>query len=95
MRHHGRDGVRHRAQMDGDVLRLRDHPAACVEQGGGTVAPLLDVGGERGAHEGRTHLFRDRLQQRAEDLELDVHSQSVRVLAFAYDHALMNRGRTR
>jgi hypothetical protein len=71
--------------VDRDVLRLRDHPAALVEERGGAVAPFLDVRGERRAHERRTHLLCDRLQQRAEDLQLDIHSgsQSVRVLAVA------------
>ena len=97
MPHHGDDSVGHRPEVDGNVLGLRDHPSALVEERGRAVAALLDVRGERGAHEHGAHLLRDRLQKRSYDLELDVYSkvQSVRVDAFAYDHAETRRGRTR
>src|SRR5204862_105023 len=39
---HRGDGVRQRAEVDGDVLRLRDHPALRVEEGRRAVAALLD-----------------------------------------------------
>ena len=95
--HHGEDRVGHRPEMDGDVLGLRDHPPPVVEQRGRAVAPLLDVRGEGGAHQQRAHLLRDRPQDGTDDLELYVYSgaQSVRVEAFAYDHAETSRGRTR
>jgi hypothetical protein len=32
VRHHRRHRLRHGAEVDGDVLRLRDHPAALVEK---------------------------------------------------------------
>ena len=94
---HRGDGVGHRTEVDRDVLGLRDHPTAVVEEGGGTVAPFLDVRRERRADERRAHLLGHRSQERADDLQLDVDhgSQSVRVAAVAYDHAEMTRGRTR
>src|SRR5438105_4395371 len=67
--------------MDGNVLGLRDHPSALVEECGRAVAALLDVGRERGADEHGAHLLRDRAQEAAEDLELDRHdlvNRSVR-----------------
>ena len=71
----GGDGVRHRAEVDGDVLGLGDHPAALVEERGRAVAPLLDVRRERGADEGGAHLLGDRAQRAADDLELNVHAR--------------------
>ena len=95
--HHRGDGGGHGAEMDGDVLGLRDHATALVEERGGTVTPFLDVRREGRADEHCTHLFRDRAQEAADDLQLDIHagSQSVRVEATAYDHAETSRGRTR
>ena len=58
----GGDRVGHRAEVDGDVLGLRDHPAALVEERGRAVAPLLDVRRERGADEHGAHLLGDRAQ---------------------------------
>ena len=43
---HGGDRGGHRAEVHGDVLGLHDHLAARVEQRGGGVAALLDVGRE-------------------------------------------------
>ncbi len=71
--HHGGDGVGHRAEVDGDVLGLRDHPAALVEERRRAVAPLLDVRREGRADEHGAHLLGDRAQRAAEHLELDVH----------------------
>jgi hypothetical protein len=71
----GRDCVRHRSEMDGNVLGLRDHPAAFVEERGRAVAPFLDVRGERGADERGAHLLRDRPESAAENLELNVHAR--------------------
>src|SRR5207237_6451023 len=97
VRHDRGDGVGHRAEMDGDVLRLRDHAPLLVEDRGRAVAALLDVRRERGANEGGTLLLRDRAQERADYLQLDLDhaSQSVRVEAGAYDHAEIRRGVTR
>ncbi len=41
--HHRGDRLGHRAEVHGDVLGLRDHPARIVEDGGRAVAALLDV----------------------------------------------------
>ena len=62
------DGVGKRAEVDRDVLGLRDHPPARVEEGGRAVAPLLDVRGEGGADEGRAHLVRDRAERGTDHL---------------------------
>ena len=77
---HGGNRVRHRAEVHGNVLGLRDHPSALVEDRRRAVAALLDVRRERRAHERSAHLLRDRPQERADDLQLDVHhgSRSVR-----------------
>ena len=70
-RHHGGDRLGHRAEVHRDVLGLGDHPPALVEERGRAVAPLLDVGGERGADERRAHLLGDRPQRAADNLELE------------------------
>ena len=75
VRHHRGDGVGHRAEMDGNVLRLRDHATPFVEERRRTVAPLLDVGREGRADEHRAHLLGDRAEQAAENLELDRHDR--------------------
>ena len=65
--------VRHRAEVNGDVLGLGDQPTAVVEQRRRAVAPLLDVGGEGGADQDGAHLLGDRAEGAAENLQLDVH----------------------
>jgi hypothetical protein len=72
--HDRRDRIRHRAEVDRDVLGLRDHAAALVEERRGAVAPLLDVGGERGADERGAHLLGDGPEGVSENLELNVHA---------------------
>ena len=71
---HGGDGVGHRAEVDRNVLGLRDHPPVRTEERRRAVAPLLDVGRERRAHEHGAHLLADRAQRRADHLQLDVHA---------------------
>ena len=71
-------GVRHRAQVDGDVLGLGDHPAVPVEERRGAVLPLLDVGRERRADEDGAHLLRDRAERAADHLELDGDHAALR-----------------
>src|SRR5439155_19077156 len=73
--HDGVDRVGHGAEVDGDVLGLRDHSTLLVEQGGRAVAPLLDVGGERGMDEDGAYFFGDRAERAAENLELNVHAR--------------------
>src|SRR5205823_3894426 len=51
------------------------HAAPRVEERGRAVAPLLDVGRERGADKRRAHLLRDRAERRAEKLELNIHDR--------------------
>ncbi len=72
--HDGGDGVRHGAEVDGDVLGLGDQAAARVEERGRAVAALLDVGGEGRADEGGAHLLGDGAERAAKYLELDVHA---------------------
>ena len=79
VRAHRGDCVGHRAEVNGDVLRLRDHPAAVVEERGRAVAALLDVRGERGADQHRAHLLRDRTEGGADHLQLDVHRRNTSV----------------
>ena len=75
VRHHRRNSVRHRAEVDGNVLGLRNHPTARVEERGRAIAPFLDVRRERRVNENGAHLLGDRTQQGAENLELDVHTR--------------------
>ena len=82
MRRDGGDRVGHRAEVDGDVLGLRDHAAALVEDRGRAVAALLDVRGERRADQHRAHLLGDRAQRLAEHLELDRHGSARDFHAF-------------
>ena len=60
---------RHRAEVNGDVRRLRDHAPLRVEQRGGRIAPLADVRRERAAHEHGAHLLRDPREGVRHDLE--------------------------
>src|SRR5205085_10538132 len=60
---------RHRAEMDGHVVALRDDSAPSVEDGARIVAPLFDVGREGRAPECDAHLFCDRSVERAIDFE--------------------------
>ena len=68
---HRSHGFGHRAEMDRDVLRLRDHATVLVEQCGRAVAALLDVRRERRPDERGAHLLRDRTERCADDLQLD------------------------
>ncbi|CUU54159.1 hypothetical protein Ga0074812_102165 [Parafrankia irregularis] len=52
-------GLVHRAEMDGHVSGLRDHPPAGVEERRRAVPPLLDVGRVGTADQQRPHLLRD------------------------------------
>ncbi len=47
----------HRSEMHRDVGGLGHHPPLPVEEGAGEVPPLLDVGGEGGAHQHRPHFL--------------------------------------
>ena len=78
-RHRRRDGVGHRAEVDGDVLGLRDHASRLVEHRRRAVAALLDVRRERRADEHGPHLLRDSAERAAEHLQLDVHRVSTSV----------------
>ena len=69
----GGDRGGHRAEVDGDVLGLGDHPAAGVEDRRRAVAPLLDVGREGRADQRRAHLLGDRAKGVADHLQPDVH----------------------
>ncbi len=57
---HGRHGVGHGPQVNGDVLGLHDELAGGVEERRGAVAPLLDVRRVRGPDEDRAHLLAGR-----------------------------------
>ncbi len=84
--HDGGDGVGHRAEVDGDVLGLRNHAPAVVEERGRAVAPLLDVRRERGADEHGAHLLGDRAERRADDLELNWHKVFSHASRPNWDH---------
>ena len=61
----------HRPEMHGDVLGLRHHLAAGVEERARGVAALLDVGRVRGAHEQRPHLLARGVQRSHHERQLD------------------------
>ena len=82
----GGDRVRHRAEVDGNVLGLRDQPAAAVEERGRAVAPLLDVGREGRADQDGAHLLGDGAESAAQNLELDVHAFVTPWSASTWDH---------
>ncbi len=65
------DRTDHRTEMDGDVIGLGNEPAGRIEQGGRTVAALLDVGGEGGADQDRAHVLGNGQEAIAEHLHLD------------------------
>src|SRR5438270_793846 len=65
----GGDGQRHRAEVYGHVVALRDDASARVEDGARVVAPLLYVRRVRRATEHKPHLLRDRRVERAVDFQ--------------------------
>ena len=50
----------HRAQVYGDMRRLRNHFARGLEYRAGEVSPLLDIGRETRAYEDDAHFLGDR-----------------------------------
>ena len=67
----GAHRLAHRAQVHGDVRRVRDQSGVAVEHRAGEVEPLADVGRDRGAAQHRAHLLGDRHEQVVHDLEPD------------------------
>ena len=65
------DRTDHRAQMDRHALRERDHLALRVKNRGRAIGTLLDVGRERGAHQGCAHFLGGREQITRHDFGLD------------------------
>ena len=63
-------GHRHGAQMDRHVIAHRDYPALAVENGAGIIAPLFDIGRERGAAQGGAHLLGNGMHGTLEDGEV-------------------------
>ncbi len=53
--------------MHRHVIAHGDHPRLAIEDGAGIVAPLLDVGRERGAPQGRAHLLGDGMHRALKD----------------------------
>jgi hypothetical protein len=70
-RAHHLDGLGHRAQVHGNVRRVRHQSARRIEDGARVVEALLDVGRDRGIAEHRAHLLGDRHEAIAKDLEPD------------------------
>ena len=66
-----RHGGRHRAEVHRDVLGLHHHPAALVEERGGGVAALLDVGRVGRTHQHGAHLVAGRPERAEHDLKGD------------------------
>ena len=64
---HGGDRLGHRAEVNRDVLGLRDHAAVGVEQGARAVAALLDVRRAAAADEHDAHLLGDADERADED----------------------------
>jgi hypothetical protein len=70
----------HGAEMHRHVIAHGQGVAGGIEERAGVIATLLDVGRERGAAQGRAHLFGDGVEEMAEDLEFDgikAHGGSV------------------
>ena len=63
------DRERHGAQVDRDMLCLRNHPALRVEERAARVHPLLDVRGVRRPPKRDAHLLRDERQGGLEDFK--------------------------
>src|SRR5258708_35801797 len=55
--------------MHGHVIALRNNAPISVKNRAGVIAPLFDVGRERGAPQRRAHLFRYRSVERAIDFQ--------------------------
>src|SRR5262245_4010630 len=79
-----RDGVGKRAEMNGNVLCLGDHPPALIKERRRTVAALFDVRGKGRADEDRAHLVGDRAERAADDLELDVQACFHALIALSH-----------
>ena len=76
-----RDRVRHGSEVDGNVLGLHHQLARGVEERRRAVAPFLDVGGIRGAHEHRPHLLAGGSKGADQHLERDRVEPRARFLA--------------
>ena len=57
--------------MHRHVVAHGDDLAARVDHRAGIIAPLFDIGGERGAAQRRAHFFRNRVKQILENFDLD------------------------
>src|SRR4051794_5214361 len=93
-----RHGVGHRAQMDWNVLGLHDQLAAWVEQGGGAIASLGDVGGVGRADQDCSHLVAGGPQRAGHQLKcngIEVHDRSAVIVPPSSTDALHPGGRTR
>ena len=66
--------------MHRHVVAHGNHPALAVEHRAGIVAPLLDVGRERGAPQRRAHLFGDGMHGALKDRQLNRVGSAVHAL---------------
>ena len=66
-----RHGHGHGAKVHGHVIAHGNDPGLGIEDGAGVVAPFLDVGGERGAAQGRAHFLGDGMDRALKDCEFN------------------------
>ncbi len=77
-RRDGPDGRAHRAEVNGDVRRVGDELARCVEEGAAEVQAIPNVGALGRALEDRSHALGDGHQRVAHHRELDGRSRRYR-----------------
>ncbi len=66
-----RDEIQETAQMDRDMFGLAQGPALAIKQRGRTIAPFLDIGRIRGAHQRLSGFLDNRRQRRSNDFHGD------------------------
>ena len=64
-------GQRHGAEVDRHMIAHGDHPLVPVKERAGVVAPLLDIGRDGSAPQGRSHLLRNGMDTALEDGQVD------------------------
>ncbi len=79
----GSDRHRHRSQVDRHVIAHGEDLSTAVKHRAGIVAPLLDIGRERGPAQRRAHFFRHRVKEILEDFQargIDLHWRGSKMM---------------
>jgi hypothetical protein len=82
---------RHRTQMHGHVIALRDQTTTTIKDGTGIIAALFDVWRKRRAAQADAHLLRDRGIKGTVDFEFDgIHEFSFQFSVFSFQFSVFS-----